>query len=355
MSQFELPDPPNDGITAVKFAPNSSNRLLVSSWDSNVYFYDTTPDEAKLLQKFESRAAVLDVTFGRNDNEAFAGGLDWDVRRIDLESGEQTVISEHNAPVNCVAYSSETNILVSASFDSTLHIHIIEGAKATSVSTIQLPHKAYSISLSPSKLVVAMANRAVYIYDIKTLKDATYRSQTPQSTINVEPWQQRESSMKFQIRAVACMPNDSGYASSSIEGRIAVEWFDPSDESQKRKYAFKCHRSIVENENTDYVYPVHALAFHPVFGTFASGGGDGVVAVWDGSAKRRIKQYTKFGLGVSAIGFSPDGAFLAIGVSPGLESEHDDGIPVEEGQVKIVVRQLAEEEVKGKGKDSKKK
>lgn len=58
------------------------------------------------------------------------------------------------------------------------------------------------------------------------------------------------------------MPNGQGYASSSIEGRVAVEFFDASDESQKRKYAFKCHRQA--EGGVDVVYPVNALAFHPV-------------------------------------------------------------------------------------------
>lgn len=39
---------------------------------------------------------------------------------------------------------------------------------------------------------------------------------------------------------------------------------------QARRYAFKCHRK--SDTGTDTVYPVNALAFHPVFGTFASGG-----------------------------------------------------------------------------------
>lgn len=78
-----------------------------------------------------------------------------------------------------------------------------------------------------------------------------------------EPWQRRESSLKFQTRTVRCMPNGQGYASSSIEGRIAVEFFDASEESQKRKYAFKCHRAV--EGGVDVVYPVNALAFHPKF------------------------------------------------------------------------------------------
>lgn len=157
--------------------------------------------------------------------------------------------------------------------------------------------------------------------------------------------------MKFQIRSVACMPNDSGYASSSIEGRIAVEWFDPSEKSQSRKYAFKCHRQTIEGE--DLVYPVHALAFHPVHGTFASGGGDGVVALWDGVAKRRIRQYQKFPQSVAAMAFSADGGYLAVGVSPGIEDDTDvEGLDYD-GKVKVFVRALGEDEAKGKEKSKK--
>jgi cell cycle arrest protein BUB3 len=143
------------------------------------------------------------------------------------------------------------------------------------------------------------------------------------------------------------MPNDDGYASSSIEGRVAVEWFDPSADSQARKYAFKCHRQPdPESEGADIVYPVNALAFHPIHGTFASGGGDGVVALWDANAKRRIRQYQKFPYSVAAVGFSCDGKFMAVGVCPGFEDGA--GEYSAEGKTKVFVRELGETEAKGK-------
>lgn len=54
----------------------------------------------------------------------------------------------------------------------------------------------------------------------------------------------------------------TGWASGSIEGRIAVEYFDPSPESQSAKYAFRAHRQAVDG--VDQVYPINALAYHPV-------------------------------------------------------------------------------------------
>ncbi len=53
-----------------------------------------------------------------------------------------------------------------------------------------------------------------------------------------------------------------GFAISSVEGRIALEYFDPSPAVQNMKYAFKCHRQ--SKDGIDYVWPVNALAFHPV-------------------------------------------------------------------------------------------
>lgn len=243
-----------------------------------------------------------------------------------------------------MVYSNDLALVISASWDSTLHVHRTDTPDSIS-AIIPLPSKPFSTSLTATKLVVAMASRILHIYDLKALALLTGQSEgTTPSKVEVEPWQRRESSLKFMTRSVACMPNDAGYASSSIEGRVAVEWFDPSPESQARKYAFKCHRQTVDD--VDVVYPVNALAFHPAYGTFASGGGDGVVALWDGVAKRRIRQYQKYPASVAALSFSGNGRYLAIGVSPGFEDGKDD---VAEGTVKIFVRELGETEAKGKG------
>lgn len=268
-------------------------------------------------------------------------------------------MSNHDAPVKSVVYSKEhskslrrsslgsylTSIdtLISASWDSTLHIHDLSSDREA--ITIILPAKPHSLSVTSSKLVVAMASRLLHIYDLSsTLLLASEAS----GTVDIQPWQKRESSLKFMTRAVACMPNDAGYATSSIEGRVAVEWFDPSADSQARKYAFKCHRQPApENDGTDIVYPVNALAFHPIHGSFASGGGDGVVALWDAVAKRRIRQYQKYALSIAALSFSSDGKYLAVGLCPAFETGMEDYTG--EGNTKVFIRELSDTDAKGKG------
>lgn len=402
--QYELNPPPTDAISHISFSnQQGSTKLLVASWDKNVYLYDAVDGSQNgnsigsgengprhLINTFEHRAPVLDVCFGNDDNVAYSAGLDWDVRRyikmmrplllarpkcipanlmllrnvsrIDLSTGEQTVFSSHTAGVNALVYSPEHHLLISASWDHTLHLHSISSdpsqpGTTTEPSTLNLPNKPFSLSLSPSKLIVAMAARQVYIYDLSALAlAASQSSQLAPNEIQLEPFQRRESSLKFMTRALACMPNDAGYASSSIEGRVAVEWFDASPESQARKYAFKCHRQPAEQEDpsaepTDIVYPVHGLAFHPQHGTFVSAGGDGFVALWDAAAKRRIRQYQRFPASVAAVQFSMDGKLLAVAVSPGFEEDKKgEKGGMAQGVVKVFVRELTEGETKGKGR-----
>ncbi len=54
-----------------------------------------------------------------------------------------------------------------------------------------------------------------------------------------QPEQLRESSLKYQTRAIACYTDGRGYALGSVEGRVAMEYFDQGPEAQANKYAFK--------------------------------------------------------------------------------------------------------------------
>jgi len=264
------------------------------------------------------------------------------------------VLSSHEMPVKCVAYSSQHGVLISASWDKTLHIHHVHQPDLIP-ATVKLSNKPFAISLSPSKLIVALADRATIIYDLALLVNTARQSSQPlPNTIDVPPFQQRENSLKFLTRAVAAMPNDEGYAMSSIEGRVSVEWFDDSEKSQARKYAFKCHRQTApadpedpEGESMAIVYPVHALSFNPVHGTFVSGGGDGVIASWDAVSKRRLKQFAKLPAGVAATSYSHDGLLLAIAISSGFEEGKED--EVAQGPFTVAIRTMIEADTKSFG------
>ncbi len=110
--------------------------------------------------------------------------------------------------------------------------------------------------------------------------------------------------------------------------------------TDKKRYAFKCHRS------NDIVYPVNAIAFHPTFGTFATGGCDGTIVTWDGLNKKKLTVLPKVPTSVAALAFNSDGTELAIASSYTFEEGERNAmhkVPDE-----IFVKTIADVEVKPK-------
>ncbi|KAI3856844.1 hypothetical protein MKW92_048169 [Papaver armeniacum] len=323
----ELTDPPSDGITNLRFS-NHSDHLLVSSWDKSVRLYDA--GENVLRGVFNHGSAILDCCF-HDDSSGFTAGLDHTVRRDDFSSGKEDILGSHDAPVRCVEYSYSAGQLITGSWDRTIKCWDPRGGSGKDqmlIGTYSQPERVYSLSVSGNRLVVATAGRHINVYDLRNMS---------------KPEQQRESSLKYQTRCVRCYPNGTGYAVGSIEGRVAMEFFDLSEAGQSKKYAFKCHRK--SEDGRDIVYPVNAIAFHPIYGTFATGGCDGFVNVWDGNNKKRLYQYSKYPTSIAALSFNRDGRLLAVASSYTFEGGDKPHEPDT-----IFVRNIHEAEVKPKPK-----
>lgn len=124
---------------------------------------------------------------------------------------------------------------------------------------------------------------------------------------------------------------------------MAVEYLDTTPEAQRKKYAFKCHR--IKENNVEHIYPVNAISFHSTYNTFATGGSDGFVNIWDGFNKKRLCQFHRYNAGVAALSFSHDGSVLAIGVSYLNESQIPPGGADE---IEIYIRYVNDQETKPK-------
>ncbi|KAI3433339.1 hypothetical protein D9Q98_003157 [Chlorella vulgaris] len=326
----ELPSPPQDGISSLNFCGDTP-LLVASSWDGTARVYDIA---ANILQgTFAAGAPVLDALF-ENPGVVYTAGLDGAVKRYDFFKGEESVLGRHEAAVRCLQWLPAQGLLVSGSWDSSLRLWDPRlGPGAAPVAQVALPGKVYSMSGCGTRLVVATSGRHVDIFDLRTLHSG-------------QPEQRRESSLKFQTRCVRCFADGQGYALGSVEGRVAWEFFELDEATQARKYAFKCHR---KNEGgRDLVYPVNAIAFNSPHGTFATGGGDGVINFWDGEHKKRLHQVTGYPTSVAALAFNASATQLAVASSYAFEQgerEHPaDAIyirEVQEAEVRPKQRQAA--------------
>lgn len=316
-----LNDAPTDTISSAKFSPTSSNFLFVTSWDCTSRLYDVGNNSQRTC--FRDDAAVFDCCF-TDATHGYTGGLDTLLKWYDFNTSEKKVLGFHAAPIKCVEFCPELGLLVSGSWDQ--QVKVWDPRQKKCLGTYDQTERVYTMALSEERLVVGTAGRRVMVWDLRNMGAIQQR---------------RESSLKFQTRCIRTFPNKQGYVLSSIEGRVAVEYFDPSPETQKRKYAFKCHR--VKTDGVEYCYPVNAISFHNGYNTFATGGSDGFVNIWDGFNKKRLCQLHRYQSSISYLCFSHDGGTLAIAVSylnEEGEKEHPDDA--------IYIRQVSDAETKPK-------
>merc|ERR1712232_755035 len=78
-------------------------------------------------------------------------------------------------------------------------------------AVISLGAKVFCMDAGVDRLVVGGSDRHMHIYDVRSL---------------ARPLERRESSLKHQVRSVQVGMGQRGYASCSVEGRVALEYFE---------------------------------------------------------------------------------------------------------------------------------
>ncbi|XP_952053.1 mitotic checkpoint protein, BUB3 homologue, putative [Theileria annulata] len=303
MDSFETFDsPPRDVITKVLFG-NKTNLLAVSAWDQTVKFYDADqPNKNRLLYNLDWESTVLDFVFFENDKKMALADLNKNVSLLDVETKNFFTVGLHNGPVRCVRYHEPTNTLITGGWDKKVRVFDLRSSNLKPVVDVDIYGKTYCMDLARNFLVVGDSMKRIYVYDLSSGLTGFANPET------------KDGVLKFQYRFLKCFPDATGYVLSSIEGRVAWEYFPRFLESESQQYAFKCHRTKTPNDS-DVAFPVNCVDFHPKFGTFVTGGADGLLCGWDGISRKRLWKSSKFNGTVASLSFNPAGDKLAIGVS----------------------------------------
>lgn len=116
-----------------------------------------------------------------------------------------------------------------------------------------LEDRVYALDAKGSNIVVGTADKNIHVFD-SCNKLGEFRSP-----------------LNYQTRCISIFEDNSGFAVGSIEGRVAIEYYNEMQykaSQQKpqhlKSFVFKCHRH--DND----VYAVNAIDFHK-YNTFCTG------------------------------------------------------------------------------------
>ncbi|XP_016111096.1 mitotic checkpoint protein BUB3 [Sinocyclocheilus grahami] len=276
-NEFKLTQGPEDSVSAVKFSPSSAQFLLVSSWDCTVRLFDVGANSMRM--KYQHPAPVLDCAF-YDPAHAWSGGLDNQLKTHDLNTDQDTIVGTHDAPIRCVEYCPEVNVMVTGSWD--MSVRLWDPRTPCNAGTFTQPEKVYTLSVAGDRLIVGTAGRRVLVWDLRNMGYVQQR---------------RESSLKYQTRCIRAFPNKQ-----------------------------------VRHTQTNLIH-----------NTFATGGSDGFVNIWDPFNKKRLCQFHRYPTSIASLAFSTDGSLLAI-ASSYMQEQGDVSHPADA----VFIRQVTDAETKPK-------
>jgi cell cycle arrest protein BUB3 len=368
--EAKLLDKLSDGISSLQFLSSASaagrgstTRLAVSCWDGTVRLFDTSQMESspRLLSHNMESGSLLSLALPSATGSLVTGGMDGSIKALDIETSSVQLIGKHlqhqksgndqmdqgitakskirNA-CSCLAAMNgdHPQIVASSSWNRQLCLwDLRQQQNSGAVAQVDLPGKAFSMDVDSvrGRILVATSGRHNVFFDVR-------QGAVGSESYALEQSLERESSLKFQTRCVRFFPQGNAFCVGSIEGRVGVEFLEELGlpTNGMKNYAFKCHRV------GDTVYPVNVIAFHNTYtSTFATGGCDGTVVLWDAMQKKKLMSLPKFPTSISALAFSQDGTELAIASS----YTHEEG-DREHPQDEIYVRKILDSEAMPKTK-----
>jgi len=104
------------------------------------------------------------------------------------------------------------------------------------VGAMECGDKVYALDVVDNRAVVGTKDRRVLVWDVRSMKAPLQTRESPLKVLaekmNI---QTKNILIQFQTRSIKCFPSGEAFILASIEGRVAVEYFETNPEIQKGK------------------------------------------------------------------------------------------------------------------------
>lgn len=318
-SDTTLDPAPEDGVTRVAFNAESTN-ILFSTWAGTLRVHGVSDGALRYEAKRHS-SALLDCAWESNDGSSSLLACSLDGRVLRATCSESTVnkwteVGRHDDSLAArslvPSVGTSASLTVTGGWDKNIMLWDTRQAGAGSSSSssssspctakIDAGAKVYGAAACGSECAIFItSDRHVRVLDVRKTNEFVHDRIPP--------------TLAYQLRGISALHDGSQYVVGGTDGRVAVDWLDNSG---KDAFSYKCHR--VDN----LAFPVNCVAHNKRYGSFATGGGDGHVAIWDGEARKRITQFGRFSTSIASIDFDSQSELMGIAVSYTFEEGEKD-------------------------------
>ncbi|KAF9197948.1 mitotic spindle checkpoint protein Bub3, partial [Haplosporangium sp. Z 27] len=211
----------------------------------------------------EHKGPVLACCWGSN-SDFFSAGFDGRVLRT-TDGTHTQVVGSHDDTVTSLGFNPQSRLIISGSSDCTIRFWD-ERVPANAVCQLKTKEPVDSLDTVNHLTMVGAGNEYTSIYDLR-VQPKLLKTLITSNTFR-----------RFVIKA---MPGGNGFLEGCVDGRVCINYIDNPSGS----YSFRVTRKI---SHPMAIYPVNAIAFHPIYGSFVTGSSNGYVASWDGAKRKNL-------------------------------------------------------------------
>jgi len=311
-TQEELP---TDTVSCISWSPHGNiPQFATSDWDSRIRIYDLDVESQILKQKeyFDTESPCLTVNWHQDMPRLFAGCTDGSIKLFDVETGSSSVVGYHEGPVKSAYWISETNALLTLSFDKTLRFWDPRQDGSKNITGFKLGYSPFCSDFIYPYLAVGMNEDVVLLMNLNHIKTTMRSSIFP---CIMSPLAKEQSRSQLSSIKLFCSPAEMRVGFGGNDGRVNISTvLEPSHSLTRIEsiITFRGHRKTEDSSNKQTLYPANCMGFHPRMKNFLyTAGGDGKMNFWNLEEKNRIAEFDFHGIPVTRAAMDPSGKYMA--------------------------------------------
>ncbi|XP_002092578.3 protein Rae1 isoform X2 [Drosophila yakuba] len=308
---YELPEPPNDSISALEFVPPSScwNAICAGSWDNTVRIWEVQSDRVvpKVMKSLEG--IPLDIAWNDSGSKVYLGDSNGLVSEWDLESNQLRKVGAHARAARTCHRMGTGNYLATTSWDKT--IRFWDPRAAMELIRKELPDRSYAADVLNEVAVVACGDGSILVYTLLGGPVEQARMKSP-------------GEGNSQVRSLALHRNCelTSWLIAKTNGMV----FDQSLAQRTGSSPIRCHRHRQEGTGGGGmldVYAVHDVKVNRVTQCIATVGSDGVFCFWDSQMRSTLLESKVHPQPITKCAISGDGQLFAYALGYDWSQGHE--------------------------------